>query len=111
MLEILCAFSKNGNTGISIVWVRFPFSFFHFHLARQGVHVSLSHGRRQMDGKEEGKPKSHKNLGTGALFHGGSRLATAAIGADPGRAVPQVPLCQMGSGGIFLRSESRVFSN
>lgn len=35
----------------------------------------------------------------------------AALSADPGRAVPQVPLCQTRSGGTFLRSESRVFSN
>lgn len=67
MLEILRALVKMEILG-------FPLSGYIFlflsSTARQGVPMSLSHGRRQTDGKEEGKPKSYKNLGTRALFHG-----------------------------------------
>lgn len=107
MLEILCALVKMEMLG-------FPLSVYIFlslsstSMARQGVHTSLSRGRRQTDGKEEGKPKSHKNSGTGALFHGDHGWQPLLI---PAVLCHRCPRARRGAGGTFLRSESGVFSN
>lgn len=55
--------------------------------------------------KQEGKPRPQSIWEQQHLCERQLLL----FGADP--TVPQVPLCWLGSGGTFLRSESRVFSN